>query len=79
MVNTYSENELLTELHLNRFKLIIDISTATYFRENEENIIENIFREFRFNEIPRLIILKDKLTLVKNIYQILKNEQTSKA
>jgi hypothetical protein len=80
VVGIFNENTLLLHLQSNQIKLIIDTSPSNYFGNTEPSILENIFRDHRFKQnIPKLVILRDRKTLSLNIYRILKREHSSKA
>lgn len=70
LINNYTEDELIDHLKQNRFKLIIDTSTATYpwafFQPPTSSVIKT-FKQINFTEIPLLVCLKNKINLKKEI------------
>ncbi len=69
-INNYSNDELVNHLKQNRFKIIIDTTTATYpwanFKETT-SLVVNKFKEVKFTEIPLLICLKNQYNLKREI------------
>lgn len=73
-INNYPPDELDNLFTSNRFKIIIDTSTASYpwILNKTTSVLIEKFRKFNFSEIPILVCLKNQLTLKREIQKIIK-------
>ncbi len=81
-INNYQSAELEEALKANRYRVVIDTTTATYpWSKNikNESLVIDKFKNINFSEIPILICLKNALTLksdiIKNIIYYTKTDQ----